>query len=48
LAIGKGLPVFFYEPGETMSWEVRKILHAKSVERTQRLMSLLFGCEFKL
>jgi hypothetical protein len=31
-----------------MSWEVRKILHAKSVERTHRLMSLLFGCEFKL
>jgi hypothetical protein len=48
VAVGKGLPVFFYEPGETMSWEVRKILHAKSVERTQRLMSLLFGCEFKL
>ena len=48
VAIGQGYPVFFYEPGETMSWEVRKILHAKSVERTQRLMSLLFGCEFKL
>jgi hypothetical protein len=48
VAVGQGLPVFFYEPGETMSWEVRKILHAKSVERTQRLMSLLFGCEFKL
>jgi hypothetical protein len=48
VAVGQGLPVFFYEPGETMSWEVRKILHAKSVERTRRLMSLLFGCEFKL
>jgi len=48
VSVGKGLPVFFYEPGETMSWEVRKILLAKSVERTLRLMSLLFGCEFKL
>lgn len=48
VAIGQGYPVFVYEPGETMSWEVRKVLHAKSVERTQRLMSLLFGCEFKL
>ena len=30
-----------------MSWEVRKILHAKSAWRTQQLMGLLFGCEFK-
>jgi len=48
VAVGKGCPAFFYEPGETMSWEVRKILHAKSVARTQQRMSLLFGCEFKL
>ncbi len=48
VAVGKGLPVFFYEPGETMSWEVKKILHDKSVAQTQRLMSQLFGCEFKL
>ena len=47
VAIGQGYPVFFYEPGETMSWEVRKILHAKSAWRTQQLMGLLFGCEFK-
>lgn len=47
VAIGEGYPVFFYEPGETMSWEVRNILHAKSAWRTQQLMGLLFGCEFK-
>lgn len=47
VAIGQGYPVFFYEPGETMSWEVRQILHAKSAWRTQQLMGLLFGCELK-
>lgn len=48
VSVGQGLPVFIYEPGEPLSWEVKKILHAKSVAQTQQRMSLLFGCEFKL
>lgn len=48
VTVGEGYPAFFYEPGETMSWEVRRILHAKSVARTLQLMGLMFGCEFGL
>lgn len=47
VSIGQGLPVLRYEPGESPSWEVKKILHAQSVERTQRRMTQLFGCEFR-
>ena len=34
VSVGQGLPVFIYEPEETVPWEVKKILHAKSVART--------------
>ncbi len=48
LSLGQRLPVFRFEPEEKIPQEIKALLHAKSVERTQQLMSLLFGCEFKL
>lgn len=48
LSAGKGVPSFRYEPNNGISWEVRKIIHTRSAERVQELMSLMFECEFKL
>ena len=48
LWLGEGLPCFRYEANEPISWEIKTIIDAQSVARVQELMSLMFGCEFKL
>lgn len=48
LSAGKELPAFYYETNKAISWEIKNIIHAKSAQRVQELMSLMFDCEFKL
>jgi hypothetical protein len=48
LWLGEGLPCFRYEANEPISWEIKTVIDAQSVARVQELMSLMFGCEFKL
>ena len=48
LCLGQGFPLLRYEANEPISWEIKSIIDAQSVARVQELMSLMFGCEFKL